>query len=816
MLEEVSSSEATDVSLTRSRLVAVCDHCGEDCDGPPVKHEQKKFCCTGCKTVYQILSDHQLDKYYQLQDRPGISQREKPTPSYDFLDDVRTRERLVDFSDGQVARVHFLLPQIHCSACLWLLEQLPKLHQGILAARVQFLRKEIHLQFDERQISLRQLVELLASIGYPPQIQLDKLSEEKSPAVDRSLYKKLAVAGFAFGNIMLFSFPEYLGLDHVVDKAYAHFFGYLNILLIVPVLFYAAGDYWRSAWYGIRQGILNMDVPITLGMMALFGRSLFEILTGSGAGYLDSLAGLTFFLLIGKWYQKKTYHRISFDRDYRSYFPISARVLGPEGSEKSVTLDVLKPGDIISVRYRELIPADATLLEGRALLDYSFVTGEDTPVPKHPEDKIYAGARQVGGSIKLRIEKSASNSYLTQLWNEKVFSKNIAHAQVSSLANRVAKYFTWTILAIASGTLIFWLPQDVSTAMQAFTAVLIVACPCAVALSIPFTFGNILRIFGHHGFYLKNTSVIEAMANLTDVVFDKTGTITSPNRSTIDFKGNPLTIEQEGWIKSLTCQSSHPISQLIHGLYPTRPLQSIQEFRETIGQGIEGVMDGRRVMLGSSKFVGDLPKPQAFDHLNGTHLFVDGSYLGTYCQSSAFRKDLRSVLASLSNYQMHVLTGDFDHQHDRLRQLFDDSTALVYEQSPQDKLQYIRGLQKQGRRVMMIGDGLNDAGALKQSEVGIVITENTNNFTPACDAILGAPKFNLMGEFLRFCKQGIKIVYLLYLVALIYNVIGLTYAVQGLLSPVIAAILMPASSITIVLLGLSLSNLLGRRLNLER
>ncbi|RMG84715.1 MAG: ATPase P, partial [Bacteroidetes bacterium] len=382
-----------------------CAHCGEVCAEETVRAGEAVFCCEGCKMVYEILHTNDLSQYYDIEKAPGISLKAQKRERYAWLDDPEIAAKLIDFQNEEVTRVTFLLPQIHCASCIWLLENLYKLNPGVLQSRVNFLKKEAYLTFDHQKISLRQLVELLALIGYAPAINLSDL-DEKPPRdqIDRSFYYQLGVAGFAFGNIMLLSFPEYLGLTEV---AFRQWFGYMNIALALPVVFFSGRHYLRSAWQGLRRGELNIDVPVALGMLTLFGRSVFEILTHTGAGYLDSLAGLVFFLLAGRWFQQKTYYRLSFERDYKSYFPIAATLKTPEG-EVSVALNKLKPGDTVVVRHQELIPADGLLVKGKARIDYSFVTGESEPVRVAPGGKIFAGGRQTADHIELTLTKKVS------------------------------------------------------------------------------------------------------------------------------------------------------------------------------------------------------------------------------------------------------------------------------------------------------------------------------------------------------------------------------------------------------------------------
>lgn len=797
-------------------VAATCYHCSEECKDTIVQLEDKIFCCEGCKTVYEILNSNGLCQYYELDANAGVSLRGKTQAAYAYLDDLEVRERLIDFTDGNRTKITFYLPQIHCASCIWLLENLYKLSDGILDSKVNFIKKEIYITFAEPTTTLRKVVELLASIGYAPAINLSDLDEDKKPVVDRSFYYKLGVAGFAFGNIMLLSFPEYLGLDKTSDTFFFQVFGYLNILLAIPVVVYSGRDYLQSAWLGLQQRTLNIDVPISLGIIVLFTRSVFEIVTHTGAGFLDSLAGLVFFLLVGKWFQQKTYHNISFERDYKSYFPIAANKKLETG-ETTVSLDKLEAGDVILIKNQELIPADSILLKGNAEIDYSFVTGESEPVQVLSGEKIFAGGRQMSGTIEVSLTRKVSQSYLTQLWNNETFHKNKHDTGASRVANQIGKYFTAVILFISIISLIYWLPQDTARAINAFTAVLIIACPCAVALAIPFIFGNVLRILGKNEFYLKNTSVIESLASIQAIVFDKTGTITHRSKSEVTFVGTPLNATEKAMIRAVTSHSTHPLSQQITTWVGDLPLpegclQEAKEWQEVVGKGVQGVVCHKIIKIGSIHMVNPSLHAQCLAD-KGVYVQINDKLRGYFQVSNHYRTGMQRVVNYFRSFgKIFLLSGDNDSEQAMLQPIFGEASQLLFRQQPQDKLNFVKNLQTQKQKVLMIGDGLNDAGALQQSDAGIVITENTNNFTPACDGILHADRFQQLPQLMQFARKSIRLVYYAYGLAFFYNVIGLSYAVTGTLSPVVAAILMPVSSITVVLFGLLSSNILAKRM----
>ncbi|MFN5365465.1 MAG: heavy metal translocating P-type ATPase, partial [Bacteroidota bacterium] len=413
--------------------VAECYHCHEKCEDERLKIDDKVFCCDGCKMVYEILNTHGLCNYYNLDENAGISLKNpKNSKSWAYLDDPEVQDKLLGFSSEHKNQITFYLPRMHCASCIWLLENLYKLDGGVLSSRVNFLKKTVAVSYNPQETSLRKIAALLGSVGYAPEINLGDVDKQETPKLSRKLAYQLGIAGFAFGNIMLFSFPDYVGMDQETFQWFAGIFGYLSIVLSLPILFYSAKDYFFSAWQGIRTRQLNIDIPLCLALGSLFLRSLWEILTHSGPGYLDSFAGLTFLLLIGRWFQQRTWHELSFERDYKSYFPVAATVrVGDE--ESTVPIQRLVPGDIIVVRGQEIIPADGILLNGPALVDYSFVTGEAVPVEIKSGDRIYAGGKQIGESIEISLTQRVAQSNLTRLWNDNAF-KTSENGNVTKLA----------------------------------------------------------------------------------------------------------------------------------------------------------------------------------------------------------------------------------------------------------------------------------------------------------------------------------------------------------------------------------------------
>jgi len=774
----------------------LCVHCGDPCSDDGLRDGDKYFCCAGCRAVYNLLSESNLGGYYSIDDKPGLKpERPGREQRFDYLDRKNIIDKLLDFNDGKKAKISFSLPQIHCSSCIWLLENLYKLNESILTSRVDFQKRRASITFDIQKLSLKNLVVLLASIGYEPEINFSQTAEKTKDDSLRKLYARLAVAGFAFGNVMLLSFPEYLGFK-AASITYGSIFNIIKTFLSIPVVLYSATEFFKPAWNGLRQKQINMDVPVSIGIIILFFRSLYDIIVLNHAGYFDSLCALVFLLLIGRLYQKKTYFSLSFNRDYRSYLPISVFVK-KENNLENIPLNELQNGNRMIIRNQEIIPADSILISDRGKIDYSFVTGESTPITVKSGDRIYAGGRQVGLSLELEVVKEPSQSYLMQLW-EQIPDSNNEKTGVTTIANRLSIYFTPIILAIAILTGLFWLIADSTYAMNAVTAVLIVACPCALALASPFTLGTAQRIMGRSKFFLKDNHVVEKISQLTSIVFDKTGTITQSGASQPIFVGAKLTPEQKSMIHSVVLQSTHPLSILIAELLRDSEIRNVRNFEEREGMGLEADIDGYHVKIGSHFWV----NAKNEDKINQTAVFVsiDNEIIGYFRIANLFRKGLTEMIPFLkSKYSVSLLSGDNDYEKDRLSGVFGSDAKLHFNQSPHNKLDYMKKEIASGEKVAMIGDGLNDAGALKAATVGITLAENDSSFSPACDGILMASAFKRLPKFFRLATDSMNIIKISFVISFLYNLIGLFFAVQGLLSPVIAAILMPASSVTVVI-----------------
>ena len=802
--------------------VESCHHCGEPCDRGGFQTEGHIFCCFGCQTVFSLLHDTGLGDYYRMGERPGSKVREAGRlDRWAFLDEPAVAARLLEFQDERVARVTLHLPAIHCVACIWLLENLFRLNDGIGKSRVNFALREVSITYSKDRVRLSEVAALLSGLGYEPELTLAEL-DRPAAAPARMLGLRIAVAGFAFGNIMMFSLPQYFGLDMFSGPTFRALFGWLSLLIALPAVIFSAADYWRSAFASLRQKALTLDVPIAAGLAAIYGQSVWEIVTRSGEGYFDSLAGLIFCLLGGRAFQQKTHDRIGFDRDYKGFFPLAVVRRGPKG-EETVSISSLEVGDRLVVRHGELVPADAVLMSGQGLIDYSFVTGESEPVVRGAGERLYAGGRQAGGAIEVETVKPVSQSYLTSLWNDEAFRKQ-RDDTFATLTNRYSRRFTPLVLAVSLLAAVGWgIAGDPARGLKAFVSVLIVACPCALALAAPFALGTAQRLLGRRGVFVRNSQVVETLASIDTVVFDKTGTLTAAGASQSTFHGESLSAAEATVVAAVCRQSAHPYSRRIaSALGGEASVPGVEDFVETPGFGVAGRVAGRAVVLGSrvwleSKGV-EVGAAGAVDLPSGGTVYValEGRFRGVFVLANGLRKDVEGLLRRLGErFELALLSGDNARERDRFGALFGDAAKLHFNQSPREKLGFIRGLQERGRQVMMVGDGLNDAGALRQSDVGVAVVEGVGKFSPASDVIMDASVVPGVERVLEFGRRTARVVRAGFYVSAAYNVVGVAIAAAGLLAPIVCAVLMPLSSVTVVLFVVGATRGAARRAGLN-
>ncbi len=795
MNERLIVNPTESISYSRKK-VDCCYHCGDKIESKPIIEANHNFCCEGCATVYLLLSEHNLCDYYDInQDRQSLKV-DFESEKYSYLDLDEIRHKLVRYSDDHQERVYFYIPQIHCSSCIFLLENLNRLHPGFLNTDINFPKKELQISYDPSHVSLREVVELLAKIGYEPYLSLENLEADNKPKFRKDLLIKLGVAAFAFGNIMLLSFPEYLGASPEASDQLDIWFRYLALGLSIPVVFYCANSFFISAYKSLKKGILNIDAPIALAVGVTFLRSVYEVVVHQAPGFFDSMSGIVFFMLIGRYVQDRTYDWLHFERDYKSYFPLAVQTF-INGSYEPKPIRALKKNDLIQIGHQEIIPADGVLARGTAYLDYGFVTGESEIVEKKIGQTLYAGAKHNGAPIEVQLLQKVSHSYLTSLWNKDIFK--VEKQRRDLWLDKVSHYFTWLVILIATLTALFWLWKDSFMVLNTVTAVLIIACPCTLLLTASFTNGFVLNVFNKWGFYLRNASFLEVLAGPSAVVLDKTGTLTNPNDYRISYEGALLNSKIKSAIAKLTKISKHPLSKMLSSAFPLEKGEDnvLESFHEVPGAGTYGRVGKIDIRLGSASFCDQ----QEDKRRKGTKVYmcINGEFYGIFFLKQQYRLGIGQLFKRLQKFtSTYIISGDSDGDRHVLEEMTNGKTEMRFKQLPEMKLELIKELQVDGKMVIMVGDGLNDAGALRQSDLGVAVSNADNNFTPSSDAIIRSDQVPAFDRYITLAKKGRKIIAGCFAYSLLYNIMGLYFAVSGLLSPLLAAIIMPASSLSII------------------
>lgn len=761
-----------------------CYHCGDDIV-TEVKSENKSFCCQGCASVFNIINGAGLTDYYNGEKQnPGISN--KKLVYLDYLESEDVQSKLITYKDNKRSVVKFVLPSIHCASCVWLLERLPLLNKGVISSEIDFLSKRITIHFDHNQTNLREVGELLLSIGYEPKLDF----KGKKKRINH-LIIRIGVAGFCFGNIMLLSFPEYL--DQNPGEMWKRFFSYLNLILSIPIFTYCSMPFYKGVSSAWRAKKISVDILIVIGILTLLGRSVYEIFILESGGYLDSLAGLLFFLLIGKWFQAKVFSELSFEKDNSYYLPLA--VLKKSGEDFQVTsLKEVEKGDFLRLRNGEVVPFKCVLNSIEGVVENSFITGEELPVQLKQGDLVFCGA-QVKGELIEVVVADTENGDLSEMWRE---SNKTGSEDSSLVSSRFITIFTLAVFGVAIGAFVYWSFFSWEKAFLATTSVLIVACPCALALSAPTVYGLILRKFGKFGAYLKNAQAIKTLSKIKTVVFDKTGTITNKNIE-LNWVGDQLGVEDQMAIASISQHSSHPLAKEITKRFKT--FCKVDAFVEDLGKGASGIVEGIRYKIGSNDFVG---APST--GVTSVYVARENQILGMFTMKLSLRENLENWLKGFSKtFKTFLLSGDPNLNKADYNHLF-NSAQIIKDASPLEKSRVIKE-QSELQPTLMVGDGINDSLAFDSATLGLAVVEETGAFFPSCDGIIKGEQLNNLPFLIDVAKYSKTVLIACFSFSIIYNSIGLYFAVTQQLTPLFAAILMPLSSVSVVGLAVLLISL---------
>lgn len=792
-----------------------CAHCGLPVPAgltDPTRSEQ--FCCNGCRAVYSVIHGCGLEHYYRLREADvAAPQAARVTGrSYaEFDDPAFEKAHVRDLPQG-LRSVELLLAGVHCGACVWLVEKLPFVARGVLEARLELRRAVVRVTWNPLETRLSSIARTLDSLGYPAHAARDGAAVALRRREERRLLIRIAVAAALAGNVMLCGFALYGGMFATMEGEYSQLFRWLSGVLGMASLLGPGFIFFRGAWAAVRTRTAHLDLPIAVGLASGAAAGSVNTLLGRGEIYFDSLTVLVFLLLVGRWIQRKQ-QRVASDAVELLYSltPGSARRI-ENGVVSEVAIESLKPGDLLEVRAGDIIPVDGRIERGASTVDESLLTGEPRPRDVQPGQRVAAGTVNVAGRLEVRAEAAGAESRIGKLM-QLVEQAARQPAPIVRLADRIAGYFTAAMLLLAVATASAWLLIDPGRALDNATALLIVTCPCALGLSTPLTLTVAIGRAARRGFLVKGGLTLEVLARRGTIFLDKTGTLTQGRMRLLEWLGDDAA---RPLVKAVERHSSHPIAQaLVEALadQPDLPASDVQQFASG---GIQGHVAGRRVQVGSPRFIlsgGAAVSDQVREHIAGllrrartpVLVAIDGSVIAVAGMGDPLRSDAKTAVDGLRDlgWKIAILSGD----HPRVVAAVGESLGIAPEEchgevAPERKLAIVREALSRGP-VVMIGDGVNDSAALAAASVGIAVQGGAEASLAAAPVYLNRPGLTPIVELMTSARRAYRAIRRGLAVSIFYNAVAAALAISGVINPLIAAILMPISSFTVLSIALS-------------
>jgi Cu2+-exporting ATPase len=801
----------------------VCDHCGLPVPPGLVDPEaDQQFCCNGCRSVYEIIHSCGLDRFYRLRESAGEQgQKAKTTErAYAEFDDPVFRD-LYDreLPDGHHS-VELYLDGIHCSACVWLVEKLPSVCPGVLSARLSLRQSLVEVIWDESQVKLSRIAKALDTIGYPPHPAKDAKAREARKREDHRFLIQIGVAAACAGNVMTIAFALYGGDFSGMEPQYERFFRWVSLLIGLVSLLWPGRLFFKGALAALRTRTAHLDLPIALALSAGTIAGLINTIRDQGDIYFDSLTMLIFLLLVGRWIQRRQ-QRWAADAVELLYTltPSSVRVLR-EGQSVEVPIEAVQLGEIAEVRAGESIAIDGEVVEGHSTVDQSLLTGESRPIQVKPGDEVAAGTNNIAAQLRVRVLATGAHTRVGRLM-QLVERGAEQRAPIVYLADRIAGWFVGVLLMLAGLTFGLWLWLDPAQATEHMVALLIVTCPCALGLATPLTVTVAIGQAAKRGLLVKGGDALERLARPGKLVLDKTGTVTAGRITLTAWHGDePI----KPAVVALEAYSSHPLAMaLVDGLKPddlnegdAAELPRVTGVEQTPGSGIAGTVAGKRVLIGSPAFLKEqgihLPASlaESTEQLVASgqtpvQIAADSECVAVAGFRDPLAEDAIDAVQQLrqQGWELSLASGD----HPAVVQRVGQELGLAPEachggMSPEDKLDFIRSIAGD-RTVVMAGDGVNDAAALAAADVGLAVHGSAQASLAAADVYLSGSGLMPIVALMQASRRTIRAIWRALGVSLAYNLVASSLAIIGIISPLVAAILMPISSLTVLTLALT-------------
>ena len=788
-----------------------CDHCSLSVPAGLVEaNAELQFCCNGCRVAFEVIHEHGLDGYYDIKSR--IETPEQPAQrsgrAFTEFDDPAFHRLYCRTLPSSLATVELYLEGVHCAACVWLVEKLTVVVDGVAEVRLDLGRSLATVTWNPETTPLSQVARFLDSIGYAPHPFRGVDARDMARREERSLLIRIAVAGAIAGNVMLIAFALYGGSFHGITDEFRILFRWVSLALAIPSVAWCASVFYRGAWGALKTRTLHMDLPIAIGILAGFIQGAVNTVRGSGEIYFDSVTALIFFLLVGRFLQRRQQRRAASSTELLfSIAPATARLVEADGV-REVPLEALSPGNTVEIRAGDSIPADGTVVDGSSTLDRSLLTGESQPEPVAVGDPVHAGTVNLAGRLLVEVRVTGEDTRVGRLMRL-VEEGAMRRAPVVLLADRISGWFVAIVLALAAITLGVWLKLDPEHAVGHAVALLIVSCPCALGLATPLAVSAAIGRAARKNILIKGGDALENLARPGRMLLDKTGTVTEGRLGVVRWWGDESV---KPMVAAIERHSAHPVARALSEDSSEIGAPDATEVQEITGAGISGVCEGRNVLVASTShlahLLGSLPKEAvaaadgfANEGLSPVAVAINKKVVAVAGIGDPLRADSENSVAAIrdSGWQVEILSGDHPAVVRSIaNQVGIAPAAARGAATPEDKLEAVREAATK-TTVAMVGDGVNDAAALAVATVGIGVHGGAEATLAAADVYLGRPGLEPVVDLLRGSRRTLGVIRRNLVFSLTYNVVAVTFAITGHMSPLLAAILMPLSSMTVVL-----------------
>ena len=786
---------------------AGCAHCGL-----PVPSARRaptqlpEFCCDGCATVYSVLLEHGLTRYYAMAQAAGDRLPAHVTGrGYSELDDPAFVARACSPLPGGLLATDFYLEGVHCAACVWLVEKVPSLVPGVIEVRLDLPRSRARVLWDPLRAKLADVAVALDRLGYPVHPYRGARAAEVRKRENRELLLKIGVAGAVAGNVMAIAFGLYGGFLHGIEPEYLLLFRLTSLVVATPSVFWCGSTFFLGALGSLRATTLSMDVPIALGLLAGYVQGAVNTLRADGEVYFDVVTMLVFLLLTGRYLLKRRQGvAVEAAELLSSLAPSSARVL-EDGGEREVPLEALVPGMRVAVLAGETFPADGRVAAGRSSVDPSLLTGEARPVEVAVGDAVHAGTVNLSGRLEVAIESTGEDTRVGRLMRL-VEESARRRAPIVQLADRISGRFVGVVLVLSAVTFAIWWRVSAQLAFDNAVALLIVTCPCALGLATPLAISAAIGRAARAGFLVRGADVIESLSRGGRLILDKTGTLTTGELAVVAYSGSEHT---RALVAAAEAHSSHPVARALATSQP--PAMGPVEVEETLGGGIVGRVGRHALVVGSPAFLASRfpgwpleisSRVDAFsaDGLTPIVVAVDGAVCGVFGLGDPLREDARGAIHALRalGYEPSILSGDHPGAVSAVARALD--VPIDHARggvSPEGKVAAVLAEKARGP-VVMVGDGVNDAAALASADVGVAVHGGAEAAFAVADVFVTRPGLNRLVELIVGSRRTMRVVKRNLIFSLLYNVVAVVLAMTGFINPLLAAILMPLSSLTVI------------------